>query len=226
VAQPTWRVYKADAWIAASFEVLADSDLGSEVTMLFNDARANLEATAFATGTGGGQPYGVVTRCASLGALTFSESGSTVERDLFIGDIYKVDNAIDERHYSNASWMMHRTTANKVRRFGEGTQGSNSAFWQDLGGGFPPLLLGHPLYLSSAFDSTVVSGSLDYVILLGDFRAGYRIYDRVGSSIAYVPVVVGSNRRPTGEAGFYYYWRTSGDVTDQTNASHFRLLRL
>jgi hypothetical protein len=36
--------------------------------------------------------------------------------------------------------------------------------------------------------------------------------------------VIGSNRRPTGEVGWFMYWRTGADVVDQTNASHFKLL--
>jgi hypothetical protein len=42
--------------------------------------------------------------------------------------------------------------------------------------------------------------------------------------MAFNPFVVGSTRRPTGNAGWLFYWRTGGDVTDQTNASHFKLL--
>jgi HK97 family phage major capsid protein len=225
VAQPTWTVQKADAWLQGSFEVLADSDLGAEVTMMIADARNNLEAEKFVTGTGGGEPYGVVTRCASLGAYVFGDSGSTVEKDVVISDVFAMSNALDERYQANASWLMHRATANKIRRFGEGTTGSNSAFWADLGQGIPPLLIGSPVHLASAMDSVVASGSQDLVCLLGDFRAGYRIYDRVGVSLLFEPLVKGANRRPTGEAGWYAWWRNAGDVVDQTAAAHFRVLR-
>jgi HK97 family phage major capsid protein len=225
VAQPSWTVHRADAYLEASFEVVADSDLGSEVVRLVQDAKDNLEADAFATGTGGGQPYGLVTRCTALNAYVFSESGSTVERDITIGDVYKIYNALPERHQANASWLMHRAIGTKIRRFGEGAQG-NAAFWVDLSGGNASRLIGQPVYYSSAFDSEIVSGSEDNVIVYGDFRAGYRIVDRVGLSLAVNPMVVGTNRRPIGSVGWYAYWRTAGDVTDQTNASHFKVLNL
>jgi HK97 family phage major capsid protein len=145
VAQPSWTVHKADAYLEASFEVVADSDLGSEVVRLVQDAKDNLEADAFATGTGGGQPYGVVTRCTTLNAYVFSESGSTVERDITIGDVYKIYNALPERHQANASWLMHRAIGTKIRRFGEGAQG-NAAFWVDLSVGNASRLIGQPFY--------------------------------------------------------------------------------
>jgi len=160
-----------------------------------------------------------------LGALVFGDSGSTVEKDLVVSDLYAMSNALPERYQQNASWVMHRTIGNAIRRFGEGASGSNSAFWTDLGGGFPPLLLGYPVYFSSAMDNTIVSGSQDYVVLLGDFKQAYRIVDRVGLSVIYQPLVIGSNRRPTGEAGWYAWWRVAGAVTDQTAASGLKLLR-
>jgi HK97 family phage major capsid protein len=153
-------------------------------------------------------------------------SGSTVEADIKVGDIYALDNALPSRYYSNASWVAHRTIINKVRRFGEGSTGSNSAFWTDLGGGQPPSLIGNPVYQSSAMDGTVTSGSDDNVLILGDFRQGYCIVDRVGTTLAHNPVVLGSNRRPTGEVGWLGYWRTGADVLDSATCDQFRILHL
>jgi HK97 family phage major capsid protein len=223
VAQPVWDVQKASGYIEASFETIQDTDLGNEVAFLFNDAKDRLEATAHFTGTGGGEPYGVVTRCASLGALVFGDSGSTTEKEIVVSDIYALDNALDARWRDNASFTANKVILNQVRALSP--QGAGSSFWTQLGGGLPSQLIGYPVYQASAMDSTVVSGSLDYTMLLGDFRSGYRIYDRLGSQMLYNPFVVGSSRRPTGNGGWLFYWRTAGDVTDQTSASHFKLLR-
>jgi HK97 family phage major capsid protein len=222
VAQPVWDIQRASGYIEASFETVADTNLGAEVAMLFNDAKDTLEATAFVLGTGGGEPFGVVTQCATLNAYVFGDSGSTVEAELKATDIYALDNALGPRWRENASFLANKITYNAVRQLSTSAAGT---FWVDLGGGIPAQLIGYPTYQSSVMDSTVVSGSDDNVMLLGDFRAGYRIYDRVGATIAFNPLVVGgSGRRPTGNVGWFYYWRTSGNVTDQTNASHFRLL--
>lgn len=222
MAQPSWDVQRASGYIEASFETIQDTDLGSEVAFLFNDARDTLEATAFATGTGGGEPYGVVTRCQSLNAYVFGDSGSTVEKEIVISDVFALDNALGPRWRQNASFVANKVTWNQVRQLSPSGQGSS--FWVTLGGGQPDRLIGYPVYESSAMDSTVVTGSQDDVMLLGDFRNGYRIYDRLGATMAFNPFVVGSSRRPTGNAGWLFYWRVAGDVTDQTNASHFKLL--
>jgi HK97 family phage major capsid protein len=222
MAQPSWDVQKASGYIEASFETIQDTDLGSEVAMLFNDARDTLEATAFAVGTGGGEPYGVVTRCQSLNAYVFGDSGSTVEKEVVVSDLFALDNALGPRWRQNASFVANKVIWNQVRQLSPAGQGSN--FWVTLGGGQPDRLIGYPVYESSAMDSIVASGSQDDVILLGDFRNGYRIYDRLGATMAFNPFVVGSSRRPTGNAGWLFYWRVAGDVTDQTNAQHFKLL--
>ena len=86
----------------------------------------NLEATADAVGTGGGQPYGVITRCAALGTLVFGDSGSTVEKELVVSDIYALDNVLPDRYWQNA-WVANRKILNSIRRFGEGTTGVQRA---------------------------------------------------------------------------------------------------
>ena len=47
--------------------------------------------------------------------------------------------------------------------------------------------------------------------------------DRIGTVIAYNPLVIGSNRRPTGEVGWFAYWRVGADTVD---ANAFRALRV
>jgi len=91
-----------------------------------------------------------------------------------------------------------------------------------MNGPRPPQLLGKPVYETSAMDTTLVSGSNDDALILGDFRK-YYVIDRVGLSVYYEPLVKGVSGRPTGQAGWYAFWRTGGDVVD-VNA--FRLLRI
>ena len=221
--QPTITAHKADAYIQGSLEVVADASLSGEIAMLIADAKGRLEATAHATGSGSGQPYGIVT---ALGLTTASRvagsSGAAGAADFVLADVYAVKNALPPRYRPNASWVGEQTNIDKIRRFGEGSTGA-AAFWADLAVDTPPLLLGKPVYESSAMDSTIVSGSNDDVLIIGDFRHGFVLVDRMGLELVYNPLVLGSNRRPSGEVAWVAFWRHGADSVDD-NA--FRMLRL
>lgn len=221
-AQPTITPAKADAYIQASMEVVADSGVSGEISMLIADAKDRLEATAFATGTGSGQPYGIVTELDLVTASRVAgSSGAAGAADFVLADVYAVANALPPRHRPNSSWLAEYSTYNRIRRFGEGTT-SNAAFWADLAVDSPSMLLGRPTYESSAMDSTIVSGSNDNILILGDFRK-YQIVDRMGLELVYNPLVLGSNRRPTGEVAWVAFWRVGARTTD---SGAFRMLRV
>lgn len=221
--QPTIPVFKGAAWLQASFELNMDTDVSSEVMGLITDAKDRLESNAFSTGTGSGEPKGIIT---ALQAVTASRvagsSGAAGAADFVLGDVYALDNALYYRYRKDPKWLAHISIYNKIRRFAEGTTGNNASFWTELGGGRPPSLLGHSAYEASALDSTIVSGSNDDVLVLGDFKQ-YYIVDRVGTTMIYNPLVLGSNRRPTGEVGWFAFFRTGADTV---NADAFRYLRL
>lgn len=223
--QPTITAHKAAAYLQASIEVTQDSNIASQIATLIADAKDRHEAAAFATGSGSSQPFGIVT---ALGLTTASRvagsSGAAGAADLVAADIFALDNDLGDRYRDNASFVAHKKTWNAVRRLANVTAGNNPAsFWTDFGGGLPAQLIGYPVYQSSAMDSTIVSGSNDDVIVLGDFRQGYKIVDRIGLAIAYNPLVIGSSQRPTGQVGWFAYWRVGGD---SINDDAFRMLRL
>ena len=221
--QPSISVHKGAAYLQASLEVHMDSGISNEISTLIQDAKERMEATAFITGSGSGQPKGVVT---ALNLVTASRvagsSGAAGAADFVLADVYALDNALPYRYRKNPAWLAHITTLNKIRRFGEGTT-ANSGFWTELGGGRPPTLLGHSVYEASAMDSTIVSGSNDDVLILGDFRHSYKVVDRIGTTIVFNPLVLGSNRRPTGEVGWFAFFRTGGDVIDANGLRQLRL---
>lgn len=219
--QPSITVHKASAYVQASLEVVMDSGVDSEISMLIADAKDRLEATAFATGSGSGQPYGIVTELQLVTASRVAgSSGAAGAADLVAADIYALDSNLPPRHRGNGTFVANKAVLNSIRQLG--TANLYHAFWTDFGGGMPPSLIGYPVYESSAMDSTIVSGSNDDVIVLGDFRE-YVIVDRIGLAIAYNPLVLGSNRRPSGEVGWFAYWRVGARTT---NAAAFRMLRL
>lgn len=217
---PSITVHSADAYVQASFEVVNDAtNLGNEVAQLIADAKMRLEGAAWINGTGTGQPYGVVS---TLAVTTASRVAATTNSSFGEPDVYLLADALPARWHANASWMANWQISNRIRRF---STSANGTFWVDLGQGTPPTLLGKPYHEASEMTGTLsaATASNDDVLVLGDFR-NYTIVDRVGLVIAYEPLVKGANRRPTGEVGWYAWWRTGGAISGTTDG--FRLLRV
>ncbi|MFE1926528.1 phage major capsid protein [Streptomyces asoensis] len=217
-AQPSITPKKAAAWVQGSFEVLSDSGFGTEVGPLLADAKDRLEATAFATGNGTTQPKGVITAVSAVGG---SVVASATTDTYAVADVYAVEQALPPRYRltGSPSWMANKAIINKTRQF---DTAGGSSFWANLGMGQPEQLLGAPIYEASAMDGVINAAAENYALLLGDFRNFY-IVDRVGMTMVYEPLVKGANGRPTGEAGWFAYWRVGSDVV---NADAFRLLNI
>jgi HK97 family phage major capsid protein len=214
---PTITVHKAAAWLFGSYEVIADSGF-AQVGELIADARDRLEEAAHVNGTGSGQPYGLITRLSGTGPVVAGTSGAAGAADLVAADAYALDNALGARFRSNASFLAARATYNKFRQATD----ANANFWAAFGGGQPAQMIGYPTYQNESMDTTIVSGSNDFVLILGDF-SNYKIIDRIGVEIMYEPMVKGSNQRPTGQAGWFAFWRTGADVL---TSNAFKVLKV
>lgn len=219
--QPTITPIRADAYVQASFEVVADSNIAAQLGMLFADAKDRLEGTAFVSGTGSTQPEGLVTR---LAVTTASKVSAQTNGGFGAVDVFALVNNLPARYQNSCSWLAHWFTYNLARQFGGANQPN---FWVDLGPGIPSQMLGRSTYLSSAMTNasggiglSSATASTDNILILGDF-SGYTIVDRVGMEVVYNPLVIGTNRRPTGEVGWGAYWRVGADTT---NADAFRML--
>lgn len=214
--QPVITPKKADAWVFGSYEVLADSGFAAELGRLLADAKVRLEEAAFATAnTGATVPRGVV---AAVAAVTTSIVTAAATNAFAVGDVYNTSDALRPRDASQASWIGNKKIYSLIRRFD--TSGGGS-FWTNLGMGVPNQLLGQPVYEASTMTGVVSTGA--NILLAGNF-AEYYIIDRVGMSVLYDPLIRSTgNNRPTGQAGWYAFWRVGADVVD---ASAFRLLQL
>lgn len=212
-------VHMARAFVPHSIEIGQDyPGFTSDVAMLLADAKANLEATAFATGTGSGQPFGIVTALAG-GSYEITEN---TDDTFALSDVYDVDEELPSRFAQNASWVANKKIYQAIREAG----GANlDDFWTNLRDGRPAQLLGHPTYESSAMDGTIdTSGAVNNrVLVLGDFKH-YWIVDRVGFSVELIPHLFHtSNNRPSGQRGVFAFWRTGAD---SVNDRAFRLLNI
>lgn len=216
--QPTATVVSARAFVPHTIEAEMDiSNLAGEVAMMFTDAKSRLEATAFTTGTGTGEPEGVVYKIQNT---TASRVTATTNNSFGVPDIYKVIEAVPARHRASSSWMASLPIINLARQFA--TANNYHAYLTTLGEGSPSRLLNLPLYENSVMDSTI--GTTDDDVLLAGNFSRYLIVDRVGLTVERVPHLFSTaNGRPTGQRGWFAYWRNTALVLD-TNA--FRILRV
>lgn len=214
--QPTITPKKADAWVFGSYEVFQDSGFAAELGRLLADAKVRLEEAAFATGnTGATKPRGIV---AAVAAVTASIVTSATTNAFVIGDVYNVLDAVNPRQENNVTWIANKKIFSKIRQFDTGGGGG---FWTNLGAGMPPELLGAPAHKCSTMTSVVSTGA--NILLVGDFSE-YYIVDRVGMTVVYDPIIRSTgNNRPTGQSGWYAFWRVGADTT---NSDAFRLLQL
>lgn len=206
-AQPEVSTERASVLILASFEITQDWEgIAGEVARIIADSKDTLEASAFLTGTGENQPYGVLT-----GATT---TVTTEEKEAFkVGDVYAVKAALPPRFRSNAAWMANDSIYDRVRQFD--TQGGAN-LWAYIGEGRPDTLIGKPAYELSTMNAEIKENKLN--LLYGDFSQ-YLIAERIGMGIDVVPHVM-NGKKATGQRGFYAFWRNGAKVL---TASAFRV---
>lgn len=213
-AQPTIPVHKGACYIQASFEVAADASIGNVLGPIFADARDQLEATAFTLGTGTGQPLGIITAIVAAGGGSVLTSAGSA---LSVADVTANQNSLSPRFRARAVWMANLSIINQGRQLPLYTNGP--ALVSDATN--PPRMSGWEVYENSNMDGTIAAGTTaDYVLLSGDF-SNFVVADRIGLTVAYNPMVVGANGRPTGEVGWYAYWRAGSGLAGTADA--FRL---
>ncbi len=205
-AQPQVPVYKADGFVPISIEALQDeANVTAEVARLLAFGKDTLEAAAFATGTGSGQPTGIVTALVASSPTVIVTSASA--NAYTAADVYAMENALPARHRKNASWLANRTIYNLTRQF---DTAGGAQMWERIGAGMPAELLGRPALEAEDMDKTYGSGE-NYVAVYGDFQ-NYVIADRIGFTVEFIPHLFHtSNNRPSGQRGWFAHYRVGAD---------------
>jgi HK97 family phage major capsid protein/HK97 family phage prohead protease len=213
LAQPIANVEKAQVFVPYSIEVEGDwAGMQTELATITQDEKDRLEAQKFLLGLGHAsiEPEGLL-----IGSTTdyVTAANNAVTAD----DIYGFGDSLPERFQGRASILGSRFFSSVVRKLD--TSGGG-ALWARIGEGIPPRLLDHPFYVASYFDASIAAGK--QLATIGDYRY-FLIVDRIGMNVEIVQHLIGANRRPTGQRGFYAYWRNTSKVL-VNNA--FRTLRV
>lgn len=221
-AQPALTTVRAQCFVPVSIELTQDwGQIEAGLGQLIQDAKDDLEATKFALGTGTNEPQGLI-----VGATTLSNTAAVAT--FALGDLYTIENALGPRFRPRAQWVGARLTYSRVRQF---DTAGGAGLWLYVGQGLQNdvprggntgyTLLGYDANELSTMATTTTTGSR--ILAIGDFRY-YKIVERIGMDIEVIPHLFGaSNRFPTGQRGFYAFWRNMAKVLD-VNA--FRVLNV
>lgn len=199
LAQPTIVTAMGRAFVPFSIELGMDwAGIQQELTQLISDARDVLDSTMFYSGTGTDQPAGVRT-----GLAVAQRVQTDVAATFDVDDAYDIKGQLPARFMPNATWAAHPTKWDAIFRFTPSGSATEPQALPTRDGAF----IGRPKVEWSAIPTALAAGTTQ--LLYGDFRAAFRIADRVGMTAELVPHLFGAAaRRPTGERGLFVYWRT------------------
>jgi len=212
LVQPSITVNKAQAFVPFSIEISEDwPALEGEFGRLLQDAKDDLEGSAFVTGSGSApNPAGYVTGTTTTFA---APTGLTITAL----SMYNFENTLPPRFRPRESFVANRGIYNVIR--GIDTAGG-AALWLYMAQGLVTqaptpgntgaTLLGRGAWEASAMQATVVNATK--IMVVGDFSY-FLIVDRIGMTVELVPHIFGAvSRFPIGQRGLYAYWRNSSKV--------------
>jgi HK97 family phage major capsid protein len=137
------------------------------------DAQQMLEESYYVTGSGSGQPQGLIGNV-GVGVVEEADTNGNL---VTISGILDLIGSLNALYHPNASFLMARATGIVLRKAQVQSNLFNPA-WSSVGG--QDYLFGYPVEYSSSMPSASRGNT---PILFGDFKRGYIIGDRGGSGI-------------------------------------------
>ena len=210
----TINIYELKAYVDVSNRLLEDSafDINAELAFDFGQEFGRAEGAAFVAGAGNTskQPLGLVNATIST-VTTAANTGPTAD------EIIDFFHSLPSPYAANATWIMNRSTIGYLRKL----KASDGLYlW---GGPIGPLsmenpgmLLGRPVV---EFPDMPNIGPNAIPIAFGDFRSGYRIFDRIALSVLRDPY----SQQTAGNVRFHARRRVGGEVT---KAEALRLMEI
>lgn len=216
-ANPFVQIFTGRGFIPYSHEVGMDAANWAEnLGLCLAQGKDDLEATAHVTGSGTGQPVGIVTALTGGSSVVASAATDTFA----VGDTYSLIEALPARYRRQAKWAMNVAVIGLIRKFGTA---DSHALLTHLNDGHDNLQLhGKPVLEASQFDGVINATVDNFLAVVGDW-SNYVIADRLGMVVEVIPHLFGANGRPTGQAGLYARFRSGAD---SVNDGGFRMLNV
>jgi HK97 family phage major capsid protein len=176
-------------------------NLEGELAADFAESFGKAEGTAFVSGTGTGQPKGLMTASGIIEVATGNAGGfpNANPADVIIGLYHKLPNV----HAQRGVWLMNRNTLGTVRKWKDG-QGRYLVL-DPISEGAPVTLLGRPIVEAIDMDDIEAGAN---PIMFGDLQ-GYRIVDRVSLSVLRDPYSLATK----GQVRFHARKRVGAELT-------------
>jgi len=203
-AKKQFAGHKVGAIVPVTFELLQDSafPIGRFLTQEAARMIGRAEWSAYAVGTGSGQPQGIVTG-ATVGKTTASTSAIT--QDELLDTLY----SLGAQYRPNSVWLMHSTTLATVRKLNSSAPDSDPV-WAPGRAGQPDTVVGRPVF---ANDNIATIEADAKVAVLVDL-AGFMVVQEPAVTVRRLNELYAGS----GEIGFLIYRREDAKLVDANAA--------
>jgi len=197
--------YTLAAEVVVSLEILEDNayDLEGELLAEFAEQFGKSEGAAFVSGTGVGQPVGLLTSTDSRIKVLHTGDAAGFPAGNPADVLIKAFHTMPAVVAQVGAWMMNRNTIAAIREMKDGI--GRYLVLDGLAQGAPVTLLGRPI-IEAVDMPDLAAGATP--IMFGDFQ-GYRIVDRVQPTILRDPFTMAA----TGQVRFVGRKRVGADIT-------------
>jgi HK97 family phage major capsid protein len=211
LVQPGVQPTKVQAFVPFSIETEQDwGGLMAEITAMLTDAKDVEEATEFFSGSGTAPHATGILGSAGLSTAVRIKTVATAVTA--VGDLYALEAAVPPRYIAGAQWVASRGAYNAFRVLFTANASSAGDGWVRPSQDRPAELLGYPAFEASAM-STGTTTTGQSIAIMGDFKTGFIIVDRIGMDVELIPHLFGgSNRYPTGQRAIFAMWRNSSGL--------------
>lgn len=190
-------------------ELLQDSafDIAGLVARKLGERIARAQAAHWVTGTGVGEPKGIV-----AAGLTLDDDVDTADTPDY-EDLVRFQDDLDDAYEANAAWLMSKTTWSVLRKIVDlNGRPIIQAASEGIAGKPARMLLNSPVIIDNGVPNLSAAVGPAHVIAYGDFREAYVI--RRVSNLA---VVVDPYSRATnGEVQYTAWERADGNVQNRS----------
>jgi HK97 family phage major capsid protein len=198
---------------AVPLELMQDSafDIGQFISESFAESFGRGLNEHFTTGTGSGQPNGLVT--ASVVGHT-AASATAFTRTEMVTHLHTVDPAY--RRSRTCGWMMNDAVLAAIKKLAVGTSDASPLWQPSMRDGAPDLIEGFPFWINQDMDSALTTGKK--IMLFGDYSK-YIVRRVLGMAMRRLE----ERFIDSGQIGFIAFARYDGELINTAAVKHFKL---